>query len=548
MSAASFAVSVPQPYHLIRIDKTGAGVWTAVERLGVDIAQELQTCFVARATMEEIRALRGQGLAAEVLDWNARKKDYVLVKDPGRVSLQSLKTRGRVAVLEGDILLFWTADRSSARALPRRLSRKPLPSWSVLPYLKRPGSAPAARKFRADPDPVVEDILGEISSQKLKDTVQDLQDFKTRYATTAPCEAAGAYLYGELSGLGLSAEYQGFTFEGGYSSRNVIAEVKGISYPDDILIIGGHYDSYTQYTPETSAPGADDNATGTAAAIEAARILAQHPLDFTVRFVAFSAEEWGLYGSKAYARRCWEKNERIIGVVNLDMIAYAKKGDNRVDIVINEDSSWLGEKAVRTISAYTTLVPVKTVNASFVWSDHASFWDVGYPALLEIESGDNPYYHQVTDTIDTLDFGFFTQTTRAAMAVLVELAQPVRTGVPATPAGFSGRTVTYYSLFNATKKAVLTWNAVSGAAGYNVYRSDLSHLDYRKVNGAPITSTSFSDGFLETDSYYYYVVKAIGSGGGESNPSREFEVLPDNPVGAVSGTPRFALFRNGGRP
>jgi len=230
------------------------------------------------------------------------------------------------------------------------------------------------------------------------------------------------------------------------------------------------------------------------------------------------------------------------------MISYVKKPDTLVEIIVNEASSWLGDKAARATSAYTTLVPRKTVNASFVFSDHASFWEMGYPALLEIEAGDNPYYHKTTDTIDTLDFDFFTQTTRAALAVLAELAQPVRAGVPATPAGFSGRVVTFYSLFNAAKRASLSWSAVPGAAGYYIYRSRRSHLDYEKITETRLAATAFSDDYLKPDAYYYYVVTAVKSDGSESNPSREFEVGPTKALGDASGAPRFALIRNGGRP
>ena len=548
MSAAVILVSVPQPRHLVKIPKAEPAVWTILERLQLDVAQELQTCFLARATMDEVRALRRKGVPVAVLDWNIDNKDYILVGDPGLSRRPLLERRGRVAVLESNLVLFWSDRGPSARSLPRGLSRKPLPDWSVLPYLRPPSAAPAGVIARAERDPVVESILDEISAAKLRAAVQSLQDFKTRYASTSQCESAGAFIYEGFRGLGLPTEYQAFNFEGAYSSRNVIAEVRGVSYPDDILIIGGHYDSISRTSPEISAPGADDNASGTAAAVEAARILARHPLDFTVRFIAFSAEEWGLHGSKAYARRARDQGERIIGVVNLDMIAYVKKPDTLVDIIVNDASSWLGDKAARATSAYTTLSPRKSINASFVYSDHASFWDAGYPALLEIEAGDNPYYHQTTDTIGTLDFDFFTQTTRAALAVLTELAQPVRAGVPATPTGFSGRVVTYYSLFNATQKAVLSWKAVTGAAGYHIYRSGRSHLDYVRITSSPIAATTYTDAYLGIDSYYYYVITAVGAEGGESNPSREFEVNPQGPLADVSGLPRLTLIRNGGRP
>jgi hypothetical protein len=545
-SAALLVVAGPRPRHIVRIEKSEAA-WTAVRRLGVDVAQELRTCYVARADLDDLRALRAAGADARVLDWNCRGKDYILVRDAARSALPVLRAKGLAIVLEGDVLLFRPFDPAFAQALPGRLARKRLPSRPVLPFLRKPAVA-RALPAGAEADPDVERIVDEVSTQGLRATVQALQDFKTRYASTAGCENAGTYLHDELGKLGIATSYQDFNFAGAYASRNVIAEVRGASEPDEILVICGHYDSTTRTNPQVAAPGADDNASGTAAAIEAARVLARHPLDFTVRFVAFSAEEWGLYGSEAYARAAGRQRERIIGVVNLDMISYTKPGEDTVEIFVNDASAWLGEKAARAARAYTSLEPRRTVDPSMIWSDHASFWDEGYPALLAIETADNPYYHWETDTIDTLDFGYFTQTTRAALAVLAELAQPVRAGVPATPTGFRVRPVIFHSLFNTAKRADLSWNAVAGASGYNVYRSGLSHLDYVKVNGAPIEGTTYIDAYLKTDAFYYYVVRAVGPGGTESNPSREFEVVPEAAAGAAGASPRWALVWNGGRP
>ncbi|MBN2207542.1 MAG: M20/M25/M40 family metallo-hydrolase [Candidatus Aminicenantes bacterium] len=546
-SAALFVIAGQQPYHIVRIEKSEAA-WDAVARFEIDVAQELRTCFVARASTDDLRALRAAGAEARVLEWNARGKEFLLVRDPGGASLGTLTTKGRAFLLEGDVLLFRPYAPEGSRALPRRLARKPLPARSVLPFLKRPWHGPRAPAARALADPEVERILSEVSSGELRTTVQDLQDFVTRYASTAGCENAGTYLHEKLGGWGVSAEYQGFGFGGGLSSRNVIAEIPGRSYPEDILIICGHYDSTTRTTPEVRAPGADDNASGTAAVLEAARLLSRRPLDFTVRFVAFSAEEWGLYGSEAYAGMASAKNERIVGVVNLDMIAWAAAGDRRIDIYANTESSWLGERMARAASAYTALNPRSMVDPSMIWSDHSSFWDVGYPALLAIESGDNPHYHSEADTIDTLDFEFFLQTTRAALAVLTELAQPVRPGLPATPTGFDGRVVAFYSLFKAVKRVDLRWNAITGASGYNIYRSPESHLDYAKLNAAPVTATSFSDGYLKMEDAYFYVVRAVGAGGAEGNPSREFKVPAFTSSAAAAALPRFRLLSNGGRP
>ena len=187
------------------------------------------------------------------------------------------------------------------------------------------------------------------------------------------------------------------------------------------------------------APGADDNASGVAAVLEAARILAPYDLDFTVRFIAFSAEEWGLYGSRAYAAGIQGSGQRIRGVINLDMIAYADAMPEDLQIIVNPQSSWLAIVFLAG-SSYGPVDATLTVNASFVYSDHSPFWDRGLPALLAIEDNPltNPYYHQTTDTRDKLQPEFFTAAARASLGVLAELAQPIKSGYPKTPVGVNG--------------------------------------------------------------------------------------------------------------
>ena len=340
---------------------------------------------------------------------------------------------------------------------------------------------------------IVDQIVAEVSSTSLQSLVQKLQDFKTRYTATPECDAAGQYIYSYFVGLGLNVKFQDVPYTGGVS-RNVVAELPGRVYPDEVLIICGHYDS-TSDQRLTLAPGADDNASGTAAVLEAGRILSRYPLDFTVRFVAFTAEELGLVGSKVYAQEARSRAERIIGVINLDMIAFADKMPEDLDVISNTSSAWLSAKFAAVAGDYGLIAIQRIVDASIVFSDHAPFWDRGFSAVCAIEDDDvvNPDYHKTTDTIDRLNFEFYTQASRAALATLAELAQPVRPGYPATPTGLAAASYRYVSLFGAVRNNELSWKASSGAAGYNIYRSEVSHQNYQKLNASPLTRLSYTD-------------------------------------------------------
>jgi len=211
------------------------------------------------------------------------------------------------------------------------------------------------------------------------------------------------------------------------------------------------------------------------------------------------------------------------------MMAYANAMPEDLQVIVNPASGWLADRFLVAAVNYGPLGATKTVDASFVYSDHAPFWDSGYPALLAIEDDplNNPYYHQTTDTLDKINLDFFTSATRASLGLLAELAQPIKAGYPKTPVGLSAAPVVYSSLFNALKVVRLTWSSQSDAAGYNIYRTNLSHLDYIRINDSLVTGTTFTDDDVRTDLPYFYVVSAVGGTGLEGNRSREAGVTPD---------------------
>jgi Zn-dependent M28 family amino/carboxypeptidase len=270
------------------------------------------------------------------------------------------------------------------------------------------------------------------------------------------------------------------------------------------------------------APGADDNASGTAAVMEAARILANQSFDFTVKFICFSAEEWGLYGSQDYAVEARQRGEDIVAVINLDMIAYTDSIPEDLDIIGNQSSEWLADRFFSTAVAYTTLDIYKIINPSFNRSDHSSFWDSGYSAILGIEDAfiSNPYYHRTSDTIDTLNLDFITEVAKASLATAADLAQPVSS--PQTPTGITSRSQVISSLFSSIKTAFLDWDTNQDPViGYNIYRTTASHSDYQRLNSSPLVQTYYMDENLDADTPYYYVVTSVDSLDNESNYSKE---------------------------
>ena len=240
----------------------------------------------------------------------------------------------------------------------------------------------------------------------------------------------------ELIGYGYQVQKETYA-AGEHPVSNLIVEHRGTRYPDQVLIVGAHYDTVS------TTPGADDNASAVAVLLEIARLLSRETFRKTVRLIFFPCEEaphfhLGEMGSQVHARRCREQNERLIGMLCLEMVGYFVSGagsqqlpdgipkwlhwvfpkqGNFLAAVANPRSWWLllkfrfGFKRGTRFPLFTIPLPEKIREIRL--SDHSNFWDQGYPALMLTDTSflRNPHYHQPTDTPETLDY--------AAMAALV---------------------------------------------------------------------------------------------------------------------------------
>lgn len=519
----ALAAPAPGPVHLVRIEKGTPGLESLFRSRGLDIAQELKTCFVGRLDREEVSFLKSSGVPVTLLDRDTMGKAYYLVRPDSDRTAGVLSGKGTVAVLEPGQLLFWTLSGDGAGAIPASLARKRLAALSIVPYM-RSYLAPAVTTSAVARDPLIGTIVDSVSRENLRALIKALQDFGTRRTGRPECDAALEFVAEYLRRQGLSA-WAGSMMIGGPAGA-VVGELKGTNFPDDIVIICAHLDS-TSPVPDTLAPGADDDASGTAAVMEAARILARQPTDYTVRFIAFTGEEQGLVGSNAYANLAHSDKVRIVGVVNLDMIAYADRMPEDLDVFVNSASEWMGYRIAQDAGEYAGLSVKTRVDPSMVYSNHASFWDMGYAALLAIEDEPlrNPHYHTTGDTLDTLNLDFCAQATRAALATTAILAQPVRLG-PAPPQRLQAQSSFFSALLGTRKNVYLRWERGSDNASFNIYRTEIPHGFYQKVNEQPVPETSYADRGVTNGVTYYYAITAVDRAGVESNLSREIEVLP----------------------
>ncbi len=211
---------------------------------------------------------------------------------------------------------------------------------------------------------------------------------------------------------GWSVELHPFNYFG-TTYYNVVATRMGVTYPNQEYIVGAHYDSVDN-------PGADDNASGTALILEAARVLGQYESDYTIRLIAFDREEQGLYGSSAYANQ--HIGDDILGMISCDMVAY--DANTNAALTYARDT-WLIDSLNQALWDYGGIT--QNFGGWNGQSDHASFDSTGVDSALLIENlvWSNPYYHTQNDSFDTpgyLDFEYATNMTRAIVGWLVDQA------------------------------------------------------------------------------------------------------------------------------
>ena len=464
LAVPGLAQSPDQPA-LVRIDLTEPEDLARVAALDLPVYAHLTApgadYLLAVFTPQQQVQLRSLGFRLTVLDPDAEGVVYYLIES-GQPQMAErvapvfviLHDDGRQAVgrRRGGIRMQ-AMDSLDVRAAP--LGPDPI---VLTPRIT--GDIPSAPVY----DPLVAELLTQITTGTLAGHVGGLSGeqpilvggqpyvLTTRYTyISEPIARATQYVYEYMQALGYDVRYHGYTLAG-YALRNVIGEKRGLVHPDRIVLLTAHLDSRATSSPHNPAPGADDNGSGSAALMVAADLLAELDLAYTIRIVFFTGEEQGMWGSYYYARDVANAGEDVLGVLNLDMIAWDAKGGPAIDLHswlpnVEDDSDALADLFAAVVDVYGLGLEPQIVESGAHFSDHARFWDRGYAALLVIEdyynAGEQPgeprdwnaNYHTANDRLGTLNLGYFREAVRASLATFIHLARPMRSALTFTVNG-----------------------------------------------------------------------------------------------------------------
>ncbi|RLD35021.1 MAG: hypothetical protein DRI83_07315, partial [Bacteroidetes bacterium] len=279
--------------------------------------------------------------------------------------------------------------------------------------------------------PLVDSLRNEVTEVTISDLLEKLSGevpvmiggvqytLESRHSSSIFNPLAAEWIYEQFEAMGLPVEYHYFNSNG----ENVVATITGSEYPDQQYIVCAHYDDMP---PGSTAPGADDNASGVVGVLETARLLKDFDLKYTVKFIAFDEEEQGLIGSHAYANEAAGNGDDILGVLNLDMIAYDSDDDYEMSISTNSQSAAFTGEYTSVLATYNFDLTYNYITTGA--SDHSPFWNNGYQAILAIENWNdfNAYYHTVNDLFSNCNIPYFNQMVQSAVATMASLSMDMK--------------------------------------------------------------------------------------------------------------------------
>lgn len=261
----------------------------------------------------------------------------------------------------------------------------------------------------------VKSITEQISTARIFEYEKALYDFDSKNISQPGNEPAREYIFNVFKSFGYEPELQWFEARGGIRTANILATLRGTENPELVYVLSSHFDSNAR------GPGADDNTSGVAVLLDAARVLKNQPMPATIIFAAFTGEESGLLGSREYVRQAVENNVKLVGALNNDMIGWAE--NHRLDNTIRYSNKGICDLQHAGAFLFSKLI---TYDSHYYKSTDAAAY---YEAYGDIVGGigsypvlGNPFYHQFTDRLETVNHQLIAEVSKTTTASLMLLA------------------------------------------------------------------------------------------------------------------------------
>ena len=263
----------------------------------------------------------------------------------------------------------------------------------------------------------VREVTSQVDVARIFGYEKALFDFDSKHISQPGNAKAIQFLTDTYRSFGYVAGPQWFEPRGalGGKSANVLAVLKGTEHPELVYVVSSHFDSRAE------GPGADDNTSGTAALLEAARVMAKHPQPATIVFASFTGEEAGLLGSREFVRRAVADSVQVVGALNNDMLGWSN--DGRLDNTIRYSNPGIRDIQHAAAQQFSAMI---TYDALYYKSTDAAAY---YEAWGDIVGGigsypvlGNPHYHMPHDVLEFENHQLIAEASKTTVATLMLLA------------------------------------------------------------------------------------------------------------------------------
>jgi len=384
-------------------------------------------------------------------------------------------------------------------------------------------SQPMEKEFNRDKfafNPEIQLLVNEVRQDSVTSYIQQLQNFQTRFAYAPNSRKVAFWIKDKFLSFGITeAKVDSFYLLPNMGNPaswlyNVEAKITGTVDPQISAIIGGHHDSACNLDPYICAPGADDNASGTAAVLETARVMKARNFqpETTIRFVTFSGEETGITGSGDYVLKLTAAHQHVKFYLNIDMIANNARNESKLMSMPYTGYEGYHELAKQSIMQYTTLTAMDGPE-NFITSDLQYFHWKKIPGGYYFEQKDdpavwapNPFYHTSNDILANYDMNYCTQSVKAACATMAQISY-----IPDQV-----KNISTYNI-SSTDSKLVKWNR-NRENNISSYRLKLYNASNNLLNEFICSDTLKILSGLNPQDWYKVSLTAINSNGVEGFP------------------------------
>ena len=415
--------------YLVEISLSDNEKLNKLEDLNIPVVHFTNESLITLLTPAKLTKVEELNINYRILDEKQVNDRYYIVSSSNQIDIGS-EIAGEQIVFKGEgNAIVKNLNQSISDLLKKNISKVELNGMNLF---KNERFVLPQTDFQVS-DSTIAQIVSAVNPDSVRYIIQSLQDFETRFLFASTRDSVAGWIKAQFLRWGYTdVVIDSFQYDGTWQ-KNVIATLPGL-YPDKINIVGGHHDSYSLSFDSAMvfAPGADDNASGTSAVLEIARVLKEtnYQPESTIRFITFGAEEYGLWGSKDYALKAYNSGMDINIMINHDMIShtYSPVANSSVDINYYSGFEYLRELAMYCTQTYSLITPdIGSPNSS--GSDSHSFWQLGFPSVYFEESNFSPYYHSPADTIGNYNMDYCAEVIKSSCATLLShivIPSPVR--------------------------------------------------------------------------------------------------------------------------